>query len=74
MHGADDVERGLVLVAALDERNLRAGHDERNRHEEAVFVEAEVHGVHVDRHVGGRQIAGELILEFLLAVFACRSA
>ena len=24
LHGADDVERGLVCVAALDERNLRA--------------------------------------------------
>ncbi len=73
-HGADDVERGLVLVAALHKGNLRAGHDERNRHVEAVGVEAEVHGVHVDGHVGGGQIAGQLILRVPARGLPCRSA
>ena len=71
---ANDVERGLVLVAALDKRNLRTRHDQRDRHIEAVFVEPEIHGVQIDRHVGGRQIAGQLLFQLLLAILACRSA
>ena len=67
-HFADDVERRLVLVAAFHKRNLRAGHQQRNRHGIAIVVEPEVHGVEIDCDVGSWQIAGHLIGEFLLAV------
>ena len=57
-HFANNVERGLVLVAALHKRNLRSRHDERHGDVETILIEAEVHGVKIDGHVGGRQIAG----------------
>ena len=73
-HRADDVERGLVLVAAFDERNLRAGHEQRDRHVVAILIEAEVHGVEIDGDVGGGQIAGQLLVQFAARDLLCRSA
>jgi len=62
--------RGEVLVAAFCKRNLRARHDQRHRHIESIVVEAEVHRIKIERHVGGGQIAGQLLFEIALAVFA----
>src|SRR5450631_2111163 len=39
---ADDIERGFVAVASLDEGNLRSGNDQRYWNIEAIFVETEI--------------------------------
>ncbi len=61
-HFANNVERSLVFVAALHKGNLRARHDQRNRHEEAILIQAEVHRVEIDGHVGRRQVARPVAL------------
>ena len=70
-HRADNVQRGSprrVLVTALHKRNLRARHDQRDRHKESILIQAEIHSVHINRHICSRQVAGQLFLKLALAV------
>ena len=68
---ADDVEGGFVLVSALDEGDLRAGHDDGDGDVVVRVVSAEVERLQVDGDIGCGQVAGELVLELALAIFAC---
>ena len=59
---SEDVERGFVLIAIAAERNLRSGHDKRDRYIESVFGHTEVSRPEINGQIGRGQLSSEFFL------------
>ncbi len=71
-HFSNDVQRRAVLVFLLNERNLRARHQQRYRQEIMRVIAAEIRGACVHGDIGRGKIGRQLVLNLLLAVGVIR--
>ena len=71
-HDADDIERRLIAIAAARERNLRSGHDQRNRNVELVRLHAEIAVARYSGKSVRRQFRSKLLLQLKFSVLLRR--
>ena len=68
-HHSDDIEGRFVTVTAVREGNFRSRHDQRNRNEKLIGLQAKIRGAQIQRQIGCGQLGCEFFLQLKFFIF-----
>src|SRR5580704_9304612 len=68
-HYANDIEGCFVPIAAAHEGDLRTGHNQRNRNEIFIRLQAKVCVTEIEGQIGGGQLGREFFLKLKFFIF-----